>query len=772
MRNKSFILSAIFTIVVSFSLNANDIWRTHLAYNDVQSITQTPNKVFALSSGALFSFDKRDNSIEVYSKVNGLSDNSISYIKYDERNDIVVVIYENSNIDLITTGGIFNIPDLLRATITGSKKVNHIYFNGDFAYLSADFGIVIISMTKKEIADTYIIGENGANVSVTSTVIWNDSIYAAVDNNIYAANRNKNLSDFQNWKSRNLFASDENIEIMELFQNNLFLLTKSESKQNIYKKENQLNDELSLFLENVVFMEVSQEILNLTTENSILYYSSTALSPELKFTVNQSLFDKNNNLFFAAAGGSGLLRISANGEKIESFKPIGPVFNDPFTMKFSGGKLFVITPGPHILDGAWDTGNLPGAVMIYEGKTWLNLTEGDIPAAAQPFRGTMNIAINPADSKNFFVGTWHRGLYEFRNNAFYKLYDYTNSLIQYNPSNVIIIDGLTFDKDNNLWMTQTGTADAVKVLKKNGEWKSFYFSDFTNRVTLQKIVIDNNNFKWINTPRQDVGIFVFDDRGTIDDIAGDRHRFIKNFTDQDGNNFSYNGSIRHCALDKREEQKMWVATGNGPIIIPDTKKAFDSDFSIQRIKIPRNDGTELADYLLENEQINWIEVDGGNRKWLATASSGVLLVSEDGTSTLKHYTTENSPLLSNNVWSIAINSETGEVFFGTDKGIVSVIGDATEGENGFENIYAYPNPVREDYVGTIHIVGLEDRSDVKITDVAGNIVYQTTSNGGMATWDGNNIYGHRVATGVYLVQTSSADKSKKGICKILIINNR
>jgi len=769
-------LQLIFAFCVLFCASASAVgqWQTYLSYIDIKTIAQSSNKVFALSSGALYSLDKRDLSLETYSKITGLSDNNISDILFDSRNELLFIVYGNSNIDLITTNGIFNIPDLRQKTMTGSKKINSICFDGDFAYLSTDFGICKVNLKKREFSDTYIIGDKSTPISVKAVALQGDSIFAAMDNTFYAAAINKNLSDFQNWKQVNFPETGSKNSNLMVFDKQLFLL--KENKR-VYRKE---NNTWTLFAENIEKINISQNRLNLTKTNKISSYASVSGSPietTTTVTCRNAMYDETRKQFFIAAAGYGLARINEQNN-FASFAPSGPVYNDPFIMRFVGGRLFVITSGTWVgdnLTGASD--RIPGAVMIYDGNSWLNIAEQDVPnlGTNRPFVSLLNIVVDPDDHTHFFVGSHRSALHEFKNNTYYAHHnsDNTNGAIQvFSPSSPYYaqtINGLTFDNDGNLWMVQGYVANQIKVRKKDGTWKSFYIPGFTNKETPQQLLIDNYGLKWVNTPRSGVGILVFDDRGTIDDTVDDRSLFMTAFVDQDSHSFT--STSYHCfALDKNDPKKMWIGTHNGAIIVSDTKTAFNENFTIQRIKIPRDDGSGLADYLLENEPVNFILVDDANRKWIATSTSGVYLVSENGTETILHFTTENSPLLSNYVKSIAINPVNGEVFFATDLGIVSYMGSATEGQKSFKNIYAYPNPVRENYEGVISIIGLMENTNVKITDVAGNLVYETISNGGMATWDGTNITGQRVSTGVYLAVCSDSGGSEGGIVKILIIN--
>lgn len=215
---------------------------------------------------------------------------------------------------------------------------------------------------------------------------------------------------------------------------------------------------------------------------------------------------------------------------------------------------------------------------------------------------------------------------------------------------------------------------------------------------------------------------------------------------------------------------MWVGTDIGPFLFNNLSKVYDANYTCSRVKIPRADSTNLADYLLVGEKIKAIAIDGANRKWLGTESSGVYLMSENGQQTIQHFTTSNSPLLSNDILSIAINPSTGEVFFGTGQGLISYQSDASEANSTFGNVYAYPNPVRQGFTGVITITGLVENTQVKITDINGNLICETVSNGSLATWDGKDVHGRKVNTGIYLAICANEDGTLSTITKILVIN--
>ncbi len=462
-------------------------------------------------------------------------------------------------------------------------------------------------------------------------------------------------------------------------------------------------------------------------------------------TITDGVFDASNNLFWFAVGAQGVAQYKVNGGSpiISYFKPDGPAVNLPWKMRFSEQKLFVV-------QGArWASSNMwPGLVMIYENNVWKNILNNSITSktgkAALDF---MDIAIDPSDNKHFFIPSFGTGVYEFKNDEFFKWYNFDNSPLESSYAGnyqYIRMEGCKYDDLGNIWFVNSSAGtNRLKVLKPDGTWYNINHSDLNSKPTFLEPYISNinKNQKWILAVRYSPGVGIIDDKGTLDNNNDDATIFYSSFPDVDKGGLINPQFYFSIAQDKNGV--MWVGTDVGPLLFNNPNKAFDSDFTCSRVKIPRNDGTDYADYLLVNERIKAIAVDGANRKWLGTEASGVYLVSENGQETIHHFTAENSPLLSNNILSIAINPVSGEVFFGTGNGIVSYQSDAAEGSNVFENVHAYPNPVRENYTGIITITGLIADTNVKITDLAGNLVCQTVSNGSIATWDGKNAYGQK-----------------------------
>lgn len=766
-------------------------WRTHLAYNNVAQLAQSDNKIYGVSDGALFSVDKHEGEggMEFYSKLTGLNSSNISRIEFDPTSKQLLIVYVNGNIDLLTSGGVINIPDLYNKQMSASKEVNQIQFYQNKAYLACNFGIIAINMLKKEIADTYFIGPSGSEVKVLATSVHNGTIYALTPNAIYQADvSDPNLVNYEFWSSIADLPGNGDLQGIGSFAGKLFvqrgnkLYVKSDTGWSGFLSEinascfNISNGKM-LVNDGVSSIYIVDETLNYKT------VSSLALIPDAEY-------DPTNNTYWFAANALGIMsykQIDSVEPILSYYKPSGPAVNIPWNMTFSGEKLFVVQGGR--MSGEY---RRAGLVMMYENGLWTNVYEKDIQdldSTKLPIFDFMNVAVDPTDNKHFYITSFGTGLFEFKNNNFANRYYWRDGISNIEtadntlPYQYMRLDGATFDKNQNLFLTniRVGKLIVVKVRLANGKWTELNYSfPYIKKgliPTLNGLLISNQNAnqKWIASLRYNPGICIFDDNGTITDQSDDKSIFLESFIYPETDNLGkttfqsiYPTIVYSLAQDKNGV--VWVGTDQGPFLFQNLSKVFENDYTCSRVKIPRNDSTNLADYLLVNEKIKAIAIDGANRKWIGTESSGVYLMSENGQQTIQHFTAANSPLLSNDILSIAINPATGEVFFGTGQGIVSYQSDAGEAGSTFKNVYSYPNPVREGFTGVITITGLVENTQVKITDINGNLVCQTVSNGSIATWDGKDAHGRKVSTGVYLAICSSSDGTQSAITKILIIN--
>ncbi len=738
-------------------------WQAHLAYNNVTQTAPAGNLIYTLSDGSLFSYNTEDESIKLYSKVSILSDNNISYIKYSSAHNTLIIVYKNSNIDLLSNESIYNIPDLMNNTMSQDKTLNSINISGDYAFLSTSFGILTLNLKKKEITDTYTL-----NKKVYASILKDNVIYASTENGIYSGKTTDNLLDSNNWTQLNNTVFSH----LLLFENKII---GNQLNKGIYQYDENSNELTQIISGYYAFLDVYDDKMIAGNSNTVAIFNHYNDYKYLSINdgFNNLSYTKNNGLYWGSNGNKGLNGYKLNNDKLEinvsSIIPNSPKRNLPYYMTFTNNRLLVCGGG---MD--YDRFNNPGTIMMLDNNTWHNFQEEDIKnITGLDYKDITSIIQDPNDSEHHFATSGGEGLYEFRNKKFTKLYSINNStlktILPNEPYklNYVRTNGLQYDKNHNLWMVNSNVDNIINILKDDGTWISFNHPEISGKPTFERIIFDKRGWAWITSMRYSPGVFCFNTNGTLEDTSDDKTKFISSFTNQDGTNL---GQLKILSIVEDKDGAIWIGTEKGPIVINNPTKFFDDNFFCTQIKVPRNDGTNLADFLLANEKINAICVDGANRKWIGTETNGIFLLSADGMETIHHFSTSNSSLLSNKIQSLAINPNTGELYIGTDQGLISYKSDATEGGESFsENAHAYPNPVKPDYTGVITVTGLIRDSNVKITDINGSLVYSGTSVGGQFTWDGKNSKGKKVSSGIYLVLAADSE-GKEGIAtKILII---
>ena len=455
---------------------------------------------------------------------------------------------------------------------------------------------------------------------------------------------------------------------------------------------------------------------------------------------------------------------------VATLNPGGPKYNHFYESKFSNGKLY--TTGGYFLSGMNDP-SYPGTVQVFDGDDW-NIYEDELnKKTGYQYVDNNCIDIDPTDEEHVFVGG-RCGLYEFRNGKLLKYYNKDNSLLRGAidgnnelGNNFVIVNSVQYDSEGNLWVLNCQAKDVnLLELTKDGKWNNhskatLKDSKGTGLTGLRSMFFDSRDLLWfVNTSWLDPAVFCYDK-------ATDTLLKYVTFKNQDG--ITYHPTYIYCVCEDREKN-IWVGTNIGPFMI-DKNEVGQESVTFNQIKVPRNDGSNYADYLLNGVYINHIAIDGGNRKWFATNGAGAFLISADNMKQIANFNKSNSYLLSDDILSIAINQESGEVFFLADKGLSSYMSDASEPSEDMsdDDVYAYPNPVTPEYEGIITITGLSYDADVKITSSNGALIAEGRSNGGMFSWDGCDKKGRRVASGVYMVVTATSDGKSGIVIKIAII---
>ena len=698
-----------------------------------------------------------------------MSDIGVSKIAYNEINKNVIVAYKNGNIDIIKENKeIVNLPFIKNSGTVGDKNINHIYFENEIAYLSTGIGIIVLNTTKLEIVDTYNFIPPGTNSHTNAVVIDDTNIYAASNQGVFYADKNNvNLSDFNNWNQIPELGSFDYNSLV-IFNNQLFVGFDSPNwnSDTVFYNDSGIWKKLSIsiYSQNLHGLKVDKNHLMVVSLNRVSLFDVSLNEVNEFYTFKgQFLIDPidalidDNNYIWMADRSKGLIKARDNWN-VEQILPNSPTGNGAFALDFFDNQIWAISGGynPNTYEPNYIRNHLVNYAID---NTWKNVPANILNSQGDPAGDAVAVAINKNNKDQVFVGMWSDGLFEFNQGEVKKIYTDSNSPLSATTNKIGAVE---FDNNGNLWVANSYTNNMLLVKTPDDSWYdcSSSLMGFTKTENpYLDLVIDDNNYKWLALNRSN-SIVVLDDNGTLDNTSDDQSVLLT------PSNNGIPGARLHSMLIDLDGQ-LWIGTDEGIAVFYNPSEVFNQSISAERIFLQQDGQTQI---LLETEIITSMVVDGANRKWIGTQNSGVFLMSEDGTEEIEHFTTSNSPLFSNNILDLTINNKTGEVFIGTPKGLISYKGTATEADDDFNNVFVYPNPVRENFTGTIAIRGLVKDTDVRITDVSGNIVYQTTSLGGQAIWDGNDMHGNRVQTGVYLIFNGSQDGQKKHAAKILFIH--
>lgn len=775
------ILSGLFPAVAALGQPAIGQWRDHYPYRQTRAVAEGNGVFYCASRNAVFSVDPSTGEIGRISKINGLSDVDITTLSWNNAMGALLVGYGNGNLDLVLGDRTVNISDIKRSSIIGDKKIYTMLNDGDIAYLGCGFGVVVMDLARQEVRDTWIIGPNAQQLEIRGIVFHGDSIYVATDAGLFSAWRQEpNLAAFINWHKRTDAPRPNGpYRSVASFAGKLFA-----------HWENTTNDQDSVFywdgswhfLPGAVNTDVrhigvrpdgQRLVVGLSYQVSLFDQSlqetfAAGHVGSTQFYVADAIATNSGDIW-AATEANGLARCYPGGG--EFYLPNGPRTTGAVRMDAHDGWLMVATGS---VAGNWTNAFLHQGVHIFHDNTWRSVAEADDPlmVGENPFAGgtvdPMAAVMDPAEPGHGYVGTWDEGVLEWRNGAVQTIWNAGNSSLGLNgnPNDGIVdVAGLDIDNDGNLWVSNANTTALLSVKRTNGTWKSFSPGGVAGTNTLvSDVLAASNGLKWLVRPRGN-GLLVFTDGGTLDDTGDDQWKAVTNVENQ-----GKLPSLAVYAVAEDQDGQVWVGTDKGIAVFYNPDAIFSNDgtnWDCQQILIEQDGNVQI---LLETEVVSAIVVDGANRKWIGTQTSGVYLVSADGTQQLAHFTAENSPLPSNNVSCITIEGSTGEVFFGTDQGIISYRGQATDPSDEATCANVFPNPVKESYAGPVAINGLLADSDVRITDIAGNLVYKTTSLGGQAIWPVTDLSGQRVATGVYLILATDQSGDYNCNSKVLVVH--
>ncbi len=762
---------------VSFGLFAQvetGSWRLHTATMSALDIAQDDEFVYTAYENGLMKYHLASKEKTLLNKMNGLSDILLSCIYYDTLDQALYIGYKNGNIDKISGNTVINIPAIKLASISGSKKINRFYRFGTTVYVATDFGVVLVNPLKNEIKDTYY--PTNSVQPIVDIEIKDQQILALSPSKLFIGNiGDVLLPSPQGWT--------QDMRVPMVFNSTYAAIEKVNEEVFVLQKSNAFGNDTILKLTPTEFVyfdyySVGLEIANLTqhenkldvlADGALLTYNSSGQLIEsalsfylgIYFRPNQMVVLENGEKWMADEF-SGPIRV-IGAYSYEKVTYPGPPRNDFYTMDWNKGKLAIASGRLEFKS----PGFLRHGYYLFQDENW---SYNDNTTLSQwqgiDIHDFIDISVNPKNPEEVAVSTYSAFPVSIINTAdnSCSVYDQTNSPIQLSlaGNGWSLASDVCYDTKGNLWVLN-GWSDRPLVVKRaDNTWSAFDCGVEARNKYTTRMVSDKDQNLWFATETN--GLFGYNYSETIDNIGDDFHI---NLTTGDYSGALPSENVTALAVDLDGE--LWIGTDAGFAVLYNTTGSFTAnpgDYNAQRIKV-RFEGN--VEYVLGSTHITDIEVDGGNRKWMATAGAGLVLLSSDGSEIISQFTKENSALISNNIYDIKMNQETGELFIITDLGLVSYRSDASQDDADYSSTKVFPNPVRPGYEGLITIQGIRYDSDVKVTDVSGNLIFKTTSNGGTATWDGKRVDGTKVESGVYLIWTATNEGSSNKVGKVVVV---
>jgi hypothetical protein len=716
-------------------------WRIHASYKVARVCESSGPYVYAASAGGLFRTDIRDGEMKTLTKLDGFEASGVSSMRYTPDYKILIIGYNNGMIELLKNDRtLTQIKGLYSKLIQGDKRIIHIHVAGEKAIISTNFGILVLDLLKEEISDSYTaIGPGGQSIGILSTAVLGDSIYAGTATGIirakYAAS--VNLNDYNNWKqifNGNFCAHLQPFNDSLYFSADSFVYRLHKGNASVVVGEKNVTGRIQQYAGK----------LNIFRGGGIFTVTNSGMSRKAVNLLSDGTTDAEGYFWFCTGIGPGVIKQTDVTEI--AFEPSGPAGTSVFAMTQSGNTLFTSAGG---VSNTFGNAYNPTGFYLFDNNAWSSNPASTFNTGLYDYTFVHH---NPVTGKNY-VATHVNGLLEYRGKEAINRWDASNSTLQPTPViNMVRASGIASDEKGNLWVTNFGSPGAsLHMMNKSGQWTAIPIGT----ADIGKIIVDKNGYKWMVLIAG--GVLVYDDNKTPGNTLDDRSRTLG----------SRDGLITNevTALSCDSNGYVWIGTTQGLNVFTNPVSVFDG-VNADRLIIRQNG---VDGYLLGEESINDICVDGGNRKWFAT-NNGAFLVEPNGQKVLWQFRSENSPLPDNRITCIGQQDKTGEVFFGTDKGIVSYRSDASAASDKFGNIKIYPNPVKPGYSGLVTIEGLARDSEIRITDATGNLVYITQANGGTATWNGLRLNGTRPNSGVYFVFAVNKDGSETEMGRFVFIH--
>lgn len=755
-------------INITFSqADYSNSWEDFYSYNNVKNFIKVDNTIYAIVDNAIFTFNTSTNEVTKISSVNGLSGETTSSLFYSKMYDKVVIGYETGLLEIIDSNNNITVSkDIINFNYSGNKQINNITEYNNKLYLSTSFAIIVYDIENLRFGDTYFIGNQSSEMIINQIKINQNIIYAATENGVFTADvANPNLIDFNNWTQH--FSG--NFSGLEIFNNQVFVSNNS----TLYTIENNILLQQKTYSAAIRNLKSSEENLIISTQRSVYVnnlnnleiFNYTASSTDFYFFNLNTAFFEGNTLYLGTQEFGILKSNSQDVSNFEEIHPEGPFSNLPFSIAVNNNNLWVVYGG--YTSSYRPIGRRQG-YSHYNGANWVNTPYN----SEYGVKDLVNITFDPNNNNKVYLSSWGSGMLIVEDNIITTYWNHLNSGLEKlnlssNPNYISIrINGSAFDSQGNLWISNAWVDDRIKKYDTKGNWTSF---DMSSSITnpafgLNELIIDKTNNIWIGSRRN--GVLVFNENSNNK----------KSLTTELNNGSLPDLNVRTVKADSNN--RIWIGTKKGLVVFYTAATIFnDSSFDTKPIII-LDDG--IPKKLLGEQPINSIAIDGADNKWFGTETSGVLQTNPSGTTTLKNFNKDNSPLPSNNILKIEVDTNSGKVYFATDKGIVAFNSNVASYGDTLPEVYTFPNPSTKNNE-FITIDGrngthLPNGTNIKILDTAGNLVYETNTKegqelfGGKVVWNKTNLAGNKVASGIYIVLLITDDHIETTVAKIAIIN--
>ncbi len=762
-------------------------WQLHLPAAHPLMLADAGDRLYVADESSFYYYDKVLNTTQALSRRDGLSDVGVRALAYDSASSQVIVAYQNGNIDLLRPDGtVKNITDVLRKAGQAAKTITQIQVYSGVAYLASNLGLIVLDLTKREVRDTYsAIGPSGQAVTVYGTAVVHDTLFASTTQGVLRGriSTSVNLLDYRSWTKElpNPSAPADNFAQLATYRGHVYAqatyrgvycLAGTGAARSWRQLAGSYGNGARRLRPSPVGLLVSFDDADLRGFNAATGVLRTVLP---RASIGVYAFDmvrEVDGTTYVASYDQGLLRFApGTTTSPEIIKPNGPATAAAYGLLADAAtNSVVVFSGGFNGDSGLQFGNRNG-FYEYRAGQWTNYTASNYPSATD-FPNLLDVThgVRTADG-TLYVASYGNGLLQWQGPGQFKQYTFgtpgTPLRSTLDPDQrylpyVRVTDVAADPNGQYLWLAnrheRVGVTGLFRFRPGPNTWQGAPY--FPGSQNFDRLVVDTYGNPWAAQSRKGgAGLAVYD---TLSRQA---------ITFNTGTNVNL---VYGMARDRTGS--IWIGTGDGVAYFSDPSQvvSFLSGTSnlgsVGTFAVPivrRGTGTGYP--ALYNTIVRCIAVDGANRKWLGTPN-GLWLFSDTADEALLHFTTANSPLPSNSIVDVAVNDKTGEVFVATDGGVVSYQGTATLTDTAPSCAEVFPNPVQPDFAGQVGIRGLVNNAYVKITDVAGHLVYSTRANGGTLTWDLNDTQGRRVRSGVYLVLTSDADGKNSCVSKVAVLS--